>query len=172
VRPKVPSPTWRSFLQNQLTDTVAIDMFVVATATFRLLYALIVLGQGRRRVMHFSVTQNPTQAWLSSMTFPRAELELGDGFAITGWSAAFPVPLPPFCDGNIIPKASFLTTRGKEASEHCTPAFSAVSIFDHKRGRYGPTPPRSGRRLLCGTASPRSSSARAPTRPTTLPDRR
>ena len=64
-RPKVPSPTWRSFLQNHLTDIVAIDMFVVATATFRLLYALIVLGHDRRRVMHFNVTQYPTQAWLS-----------------------------------------------------------------------------------------------------------
>ena len=52
-RPKVPSPTWRSFLQNHLTDIVAIDMFVVATATFRLLYALIVLGHDRRRVTHF-----------------------------------------------------------------------------------------------------------------------
>jgi hypothetical protein len=37
-RPKVPSPTWRSFLHNHLTDIAAIDMFVVATATFRLLY--------------------------------------------------------------------------------------------------------------------------------------
>jgi putative transposase len=64
-RPKVPSPTWRSFLQNHLTDIVAIDMFVVATATFRLLYALIVLGHDRRRVIHFNVTQHPTQAWLS-----------------------------------------------------------------------------------------------------------
>jgi len=40
-------------------------MFVVATATFRLLYALIVLGHDRRRVIHFDVTQNPTQFWLS-----------------------------------------------------------------------------------------------------------
>ena len=54
-----------SLHQNHLTDIVAIDMFVVATATFRLLYALIVLGHGRRRVMHFNVTQYPTQAWLS-----------------------------------------------------------------------------------------------------------
>ena len=29
-RPKVPSPTWRSFLHNRLTDIAAIDMFVVA----------------------------------------------------------------------------------------------------------------------------------------------
>jgi hypothetical protein len=39
-RPQVPSPTWRSFLHNHLTDIAAIDMFVVATATFQLLYAL------------------------------------------------------------------------------------------------------------------------------------
>ena len=64
-RPKVPSPTWRSFLHNHLTDIAAIDMFVVATATFRLLYALIVLGHDRRRILHFEVTQNPTQVWLS-----------------------------------------------------------------------------------------------------------
>jgi putative transposase len=64
-RPKVPSPTWRSFLRNHLPDIAAIDMFVVATATFRLLYALIVLSLDRRRVVHFEVTQYPTQVWLS-----------------------------------------------------------------------------------------------------------
>jgi hypothetical protein len=42
-----------------------IDIFVVATATFRLLYALIVLSLDRRRVVHFEVTPNPTQCWLS-----------------------------------------------------------------------------------------------------------
>jgi hypothetical protein len=46
-------------------DTVAIDMFVVATATFRLLYTVIVLGHDRRRIIHFDVTQNPTQVWLA-----------------------------------------------------------------------------------------------------------
>ncbi len=64
-RPKVPSPTWRSFLHNHLTDIVAIDMFVVTTTTFRLLYTLIVLGHDRRRIIYFDVTQNPTQVWLS-----------------------------------------------------------------------------------------------------------
>jgi putative transposase len=64
-RPKVPSPTWRSFLRNHMRNTAAVDMFVVATATFRLLYALIVLGHDRRRIIHFEVTQNPTQVWLA-----------------------------------------------------------------------------------------------------------
>ena len=64
-RPRVPSPTWRSFLRNHLPDLAAIDMFVVATATFQLLYTLIVLSLDRRRVVHFEVTPNPTQVWLS-----------------------------------------------------------------------------------------------------------
>jgi putative transposase len=64
-RPKVPSPTWRTFLRNHMGDMAAVDMFVIATATFQLLYALIVLGHDRRRVIHFEVTPNPTQIWLA-----------------------------------------------------------------------------------------------------------
>jgi putative transposase len=64
-RPKTPSPTWRSFLHNHLTDTVAIDMFIVATATFRILYILIVLDHHGRKIIHFGMTENPTQVWLS-----------------------------------------------------------------------------------------------------------
>jgi putative transposase len=64
-RPKEPSPTWRSFLRNHMTDIAAMDMFVVATATFGLLYAVIVLEHHRRRIIHFEVTQNPTQVWLA-----------------------------------------------------------------------------------------------------------
>ena len=41
------------------------DMFVVTTATFRFFYALIVLSLDRRQVVHFEVTPNPTQVWLS-----------------------------------------------------------------------------------------------------------
>src|SRR3982075_1986987 len=64
-RPKAPSPTWRSFLHNHRHDTAAVDMFVVVTARFQLLYALVVLGHERRKVVHFDVTQNPTQGWLA-----------------------------------------------------------------------------------------------------------
>ncbi len=59
-RPKVPSPTWRAFLQNHVTAMAAVDMFVVVTATFRLLYAVIVFGHDRRKIIHFEVTAHPT----------------------------------------------------------------------------------------------------------------
>jgi transposase InsO family protein len=38
---------------------------VVVTATFQFLYVLIVLNLERRRIVHFEVTRNPTQVWLS-----------------------------------------------------------------------------------------------------------
>src|SRR5260370_30045512 len=45
-------------------DIAAVDMFLVVTATFHLLYALVVLDHERRKVIHFDVTRNPTQACL------------------------------------------------------------------------------------------------------------
>ena len=64
-RPKVPSPSWHRFRRSHMTDMAAVDMFVVATATFRLLYAVIVLGHDRRTIIHFDVTAHPTQHWLA-----------------------------------------------------------------------------------------------------------
>jgi hypothetical protein len=64
-RPGTPSPTWRTFLRNQAEGIVAIDMFVVASASFRLLYVMIVLAHDRRRIIHTAVTEHPSAAWLS-----------------------------------------------------------------------------------------------------------
>jgi putative transposase len=55
--------TWRTFLTNHLAQTAAIDFFTVPTATFRALFVFVVLSQERRRVVHFRVTEHPTQEW-------------------------------------------------------------------------------------------------------------
>ncbi len=60
---KPPSQTWRTFLDNHLTDIVAIDFFTVPTATFRILFAFVVMRHNRRHVVHFNVTAHPTAAW-------------------------------------------------------------------------------------------------------------
>ena len=62
-RPKPPSQSWRTFLQNHVADLVSVDFFVVPTATFRILYVFVVLLHHRRRVVHFNVTDSPTAAW-------------------------------------------------------------------------------------------------------------
>ncbi len=58
-----PSQTWRTFLDNHLTDIVAIDFFTVPTATFRILFAFVVLRHDRRMVIHFNVTEHSTAEW-------------------------------------------------------------------------------------------------------------
>jgi hypothetical protein len=58
--PPRPYPTWHTSLHTRLTDIVAIDMFIVATATFQMLYTRIVLDRDRRKIIHFGETENPT----------------------------------------------------------------------------------------------------------------
>jgi len=64
IRPrKPPSQTWRAFLKNHAKDLIAVDFFTVPTATFRILFVLVVLSHDRRRLVHFNVTEHPTAGW-------------------------------------------------------------------------------------------------------------
>jgi putative transposase len=58
-----PSQTWRTFLANHVGQVMAADFFVVPTATYRLLFVLVILAHERRRVVHIAVTDHPTCAW-------------------------------------------------------------------------------------------------------------
>jgi transposase InsO family protein len=55
---------WLTFLRNHKDAIAAMDFFVVPTARFQLLYVWFVLDHGRRRVIHFNVTTNPTASWV------------------------------------------------------------------------------------------------------------
>jgi hypothetical protein len=46
-----PSQGWRTFLRNHVDGIAAIDLFVVPTLSFRLLYGLIVLRLDRRQIL-------------------------------------------------------------------------------------------------------------------------
>jgi putative transposase len=63
-----PSPTRRTFLDQHVRDLVSIDFFIVSTATFRVLFAFIVLAHNRRRIVHFNVTEHPTAQWTAQQT--------------------------------------------------------------------------------------------------------
>ncbi|MFQ5946300.1 MAG: integrase core domain-containing protein [Anaerolineae bacterium] len=60
---KPPSQTWRRFLRNHAKDLIALDFFTVPTATFRVLFVLLVLSHDRRRILHVNVTEHPTDTW-------------------------------------------------------------------------------------------------------------
>jgi hypothetical protein len=55
----------RAFLRNEAIGIAAIDMFVVASAAFRLLFVTLILAHDRRKIVRFDVTQHPTAGWLS-----------------------------------------------------------------------------------------------------------
>ena len=59
-----PGESWLTFLQNHREVIVALDFFTVPTVTFKLLYCFFVIEHGRRRILHFNVTQHPTAEWV------------------------------------------------------------------------------------------------------------
>ena len=63
-----PDPTqqqrWMTFLRNHKDVISGMDFFVVPTVRFRLLYVWFAIDHGRRRILHFNVTENPTASWV------------------------------------------------------------------------------------------------------------
>jgi len=63
-----PSQGWRTFLHNHAPQIAAIDLFVVPTIGFKLLYGLAILHLERRLLILTAVTANPTAEWISRQT--------------------------------------------------------------------------------------------------------
>jgi hypothetical protein len=79
VRPRrPPSQAWRTFLKNHAPDLIALDFFTVPTATFRVLFVLVVLTHRPRRLVHFNVTEHPTAEWSRRGDQARVEAALTD----------------------------------------------------------------------------------------------
>jgi len=60
-----PSQGWRTFLSNHADGIAAIDLFVVPTLSFRLLYGFLVVQHCRRQITWLGVTANPTAEWIA-----------------------------------------------------------------------------------------------------------
>lgn len=60
-----PSQSWKTFLHNHAPHIAAIDLFVVPTIGFKLLYGLAILHLKRRRLVLTNVTANPTAEWIA-----------------------------------------------------------------------------------------------------------
>jgi len=68
-----PSQGWRTFLRNHAPDIAAMDLFVVPSIGFNLLYTLIIVRLDRRHLIWVNVTTNPTADWIArqlSEAFP------------------------------------------------------------------------------------------------------
>src|SRR6202171_1234268 len=63
-----PSQGWRTFLSNHADGIAAVDLFVLPTIAFRILYCLVVIRHGRRTWVSFGGTATPTAEWISRQT--------------------------------------------------------------------------------------------------------
>ena len=84
--PKPPSQTWRTFLDNHVSQLASVDFFTVHTVWFEILFVFIVLAHDRRRIVHSNVTAHPTAEWTAQQmleafpfdTAPTSLLQDGD----------------------------------------------------------------------------------------------
>jgi transposase InsO family protein len=72
-----PPQGWRTFLRNHASDVAAMDLFVVPTLGFDLLYVLVIIRLARRDLAWINVTTHPTAHWIARQiteAFPWAEV--------------------------------------------------------------------------------------------------
>ena len=103
VRPRrPPSQGWKTFLRNHADGIASMDLFVVPTISFRLLYAFLVLQHHRRVILWIGVTAHPS----AEMDRPSAHrgICLGTGTAIhhlrSGWDLWRLFDPASSCDGH------------------------------------------------------------------------
>ena len=65
---QVPDPAvvnrWVAFLRNHKDAIAGMDFFTVPTIRLRVLYVFFVIDHGRRHILHFNATYNPTAQWV------------------------------------------------------------------------------------------------------------
>jgi transposase InsO family protein len=77
-----PSQGWRTFLRNHAPDIAAMDLFVVPTIGFDLLYALVILRLDRRDLVWINVTTNPTAEWVARQITEAFPWDMAPGYMI------------------------------------------------------------------------------------------
>src|SRR5712671_6055004 len=64
-RRRPPSQGWKTFLRNHAAGIASLDLFVVRTISFKLLYGLVIMRHARRQLITIAVTTNPTAQWIA-----------------------------------------------------------------------------------------------------------
>jgi hypothetical protein len=72
---RTPSQGWKTFLRNHTDGIASIDLCVVPTLLFRLLYGLLILQHGRRQILWLGVTAHPTAEWIARHSSRQLQLE-------------------------------------------------------------------------------------------------
>ena len=60
-----PNQGWKTFLRNHADGVASMDLFVVPTISFRLLYGFLILHHGRRETLWIGATAHPSAEWIA-----------------------------------------------------------------------------------------------------------
>ena len=60
-----PSQGWKTFLRNHSDGIASMDLFLVPTISFRLLYGFLILQHSRRKLLWLGVTAHPSAEWIA-----------------------------------------------------------------------------------------------------------
>jgi Integrase core domain len=84
-----PSQGWKTFLHNHSDGIAAMDLFVVPTISFRLLYGLLIMGHGRRQILWVGVTAHPTAEWIANQVREACGWEQAPSYLIRDRDGAY-----------------------------------------------------------------------------------
>jgi hypothetical protein len=84
-----PSQGWNTFIRNHADGIAAMDLFVVPTISFRLLYGLLIMGHGRRQILWFGVTLHPTAEWIANQLMEACGWEQAPRYLIRDRDGAY-----------------------------------------------------------------------------------
>jgi putative transposase len=76
-KPGAPKQTWATFLRNHAREIWSWDFLQTYDLFFRTMFVFVIIELGSRRLVHFAVTRNPTDAWLAQQL--REATAFGEG---------------------------------------------------------------------------------------------
>ena len=81
-KPGLSKQTWGTFLRNHAKEIWACDFLQTYDLFFRTLFVFVIIELGSRRLVHFGVTRNPTDAWLAQQLREATPFAQGPGYLI------------------------------------------------------------------------------------------
>jgi len=84
-----PGQSWWIFLRNHMPAMAAMDLFVVPTLAFNLLYGFIIVRLDRRELVHIAVTNSPTADWIARQITEAFPWDCPPGYLIRDLDRAF-----------------------------------------------------------------------------------
>ena len=77
-----PSQGWKTFLRNHADGIASMDLFVVPTISFQLLYGLLILKHGSRVILCLAATAHPSAEWIPRQLTEAYGWEQGQGYLV------------------------------------------------------------------------------------------